>query len=321
MFMMLIAFAGSTFAAGKEKVRVGYWTSGISLGYGAVLEETRILEKNGVDVEYVRFPDLLAQIQALSTGDIDVAYAAPMTAVFGAINDGVPIKIIAATQLADAVVVAPANSPVKTWSDLKGKKVGASKPNEATTVIAATIADQVYGVKSSEYSIISGNEGRLAQFLAQDQIDAAVIRTFTYDQIGKKLNLRKLGELPNEWKAVSGNNVPPYLAVGIARADYLKQHPEVVAKVVKSWINLDKWGSAHKQEVIDIVIKRAGMTPENAGIYVNRWKNAYRVSLDDKVLKTLKSEHDAFARIGLVKGRFTKDIYDQEPYLKAAGKK
>ena len=94
-----------------------------------------------------------------------------------------------------------------------------------------------------------------------------------------------------------------------------------MAKVVKSWINLDKWGSAHKQEVIDIVTRRAGMTPENAGIYVNRWENAYRVSLDNKVLKTLKSEHDAFARIGLVKGRFTKDVYDQEPYLKAAGKK
>ena len=116
-------------------------------------------------------------------------------------------------------------------------------------MIAATIADQVYGVKSSDYSIISGNEGRLAQFLAQDQIDAAVIRTFTYDQIGKKLNLRKLGELPNEWKAVSGNNVPPYLAVGIARADYLKQHPDVVAKVVKSWINLDEWGSATNRKL------------------------------------------------------------------------
>ena len=82
-----------------------------------------------------------------------------------------------------------------------------------------------------------------------------------------------------------------------------------------------RMGKRHEQEVIDIVTRRAGMTPETAGIYVNRWENAYRVSLDNKVLKHMKSEHDAFARIGLVKGRFTKDIYDQEPYLKAAGKK
>lgn len=319
--MILVAFASSALAAGKDKVRVGYWTSGVSLGYGTVLEEKKVLEKEGVDVEYVRMPDILAQIKALSTGDIDIAYAAPISAVFSAIHDGVPIKLIAGTQLADAVVVAPANSSVKKWADLKGKKVGASKPNAAVTVIAATIADQVYGVKGNEYTIISGNEARLAQFLAQNQVDAAVIRTITYEQFADKLKLRKLGALPDEWKAISGNKIPPYIGSGIVRVDFLQKHPDIVAKVIKSWIILDNWGKSHKQEVIDIVTKRAGMSPENAKTFADRWGHTYRTSLDNKVLNTLKSEHDAFAKSGLLKGNFTKELYAQEPYLKAVSKK
>lgn len=320
MVMVLFAFMSSAFAAGK--VRIGYWTSGVSLGFGSVLEESEILQKKyGVDAEYVRLPDLLAQITALSSGDIDIAYAAPISAVFNAIHEGAPIKVVAGTQLADAVLVAPANSAVHSWSDLRGKRVGASKPNAAVTVIAGVIADKVYGVKKDEYSIVQGNEGRLVQYLSQNDVDAAVIRTITYDQYKDKLGLRLIGSLPQQWKAVAKNNIPPYIGSGIVNTTFLKNHPDIVARVVRSWIDLEKWGKTHKDEIIDIVQRRAGLSPENARDFASRWDYVYRTSLSNQVLSTLRTEHNQFAGIGQVKGSFSASIFDQGPYLKAGGKK
>ena len=44
--------AGALFAlnsAAAEKVRIGYWSSGVSLGYGTVLENKDFLAKRGIE--------------------------------------------------------------------------------------------------------------------------------------------------------------------------------------------------------------------------------------------------------------------------------
>jgi hypothetical protein len=38
--LALAAVAGSSAAQAADKVRIGYWSSGVSLGFGAVLEAT-----------------------------------------------------------------------------------------------------------------------------------------------------------------------------------------------------------------------------------------------------------------------------------------
>ena len=41
-----------------QKIKVGYWTSGFSLGFGAVLEQMKLAEKEGLDVEWVKFAEV-----------------------------------------------------------------------------------------------------------------------------------------------------------------------------------------------------------------------------------------------------------------------
>ncbi|MCW2483685.1 MetQ/NlpA family ABC transporter substrate-binding protein [Candidatus Symbiopectobacterium sp. NZEC135] len=75
-----------SFANGK--VRIGYWTSGVSLGYGAVLESQDFLKKRGVDAEFVHFPDVNAPLKALASGSIDLAFGAPVAGVFSVASEG-----------------------------------------------------------------------------------------------------------------------------------------------------------------------------------------------------------------------------------------
>ena len=166
-----------------QKIKVGYWTSGFSLGFGAVMEQMKFAEK-GLNVEWVKFAEVNGPTRAIVSNAIDVAFAAPSTNSIGIAADGVPVKIVLATQIAEAQIVVLDGSPIKAITDLKGKKIGMSPPGSATHAIATAILDHNFGIKQNEYSIAPGNEAQLAQFLIQKEIDAGVLRSVTIAQMG-----------------------------------------------------------------------------------------------------------------------------------------
>ena len=307
-------------AQAKEKVRVGYWTSGVSLGFGTVLEEQKFLEKEGLEVEFVRFPDLAAQIRALASGSIDVTFGSPLSAIYAADEEGVPVVLIGASQPADAVVVVPEDSPIKTLADLKGKKVGGTYPTAAVSVLLNTIADQGYGVKPEDFLIVAGNESRLVQFLAQKQVDASVLRTVTADQVGKELKLKTIAGLSDEWKKITKNDAPPYIGTVAATKDFAVKNPDAAAKVIRGLIEAQKWGSANKDQVATIMDKKANLPEKDARVFANRWDNMYQTAFDPVTIKTLKLEHEAFKKVGVIKGPLNEAVFVTEPYKKATGK-
>ncbi len=307
-------------APAKEKVRIGYWTSGVSLGFGTVLEEQKFLEKEGLEVEFVRFPDLAAQIRALASGSIDVTFGSPLSAVYAADEEGVPVVLIGASQPADAVVVVPEDSPIKTLADLKGKKVGGTYPTAAVSVLLNTIADQGYGVKPEDFLIVAGNESRLVQFLAQKQVDASVLRTVTADQVGKELKLKTIAGLSDEWKKITKNDAPPYIGTVAATKDFAVKNPDAAAKVIRGLIEAQKWGSANKDQVVTIMEKKANLPEKDARVFANRWDSMYRTAFDPDTINTLKLEHEAFKKVGVIKGPLNEAVFVTEPYKKATGK-
>src|SRR5215471_6541349 len=59
---LLLAFPCHVFA---QKMKVGYWTSGFSLGFGAVMEEMKFAEKEGLNVEWVKFAEVNGPTRAI----------------------------------------------------------------------------------------------------------------------------------------------------------------------------------------------------------------------------------------------------------------
>ena len=139
-----VGMPGPLFA---QKIKVGYWTSGFSLGFGAVMEQMKFAEKEGLNVEWVKFAEVNGPTRAIVSNAIDVAFAAPSTNSIGIAADGVPVKIVLATQIAEAQIVVPEGSPIKAITDLKSKKIGMSPPGSATHAITTAILDQNFGIK------------------------------------------------------------------------------------------------------------------------------------------------------------------------------
>src|SRR5436190_3871866 len=231
--MMMFAASSAAQAAAPEQIRIGYWTSGFSIGFGAVLEDRHFLEKHGLAPQYFRFTDVNGPTKALLTHSIDVAFAAPATGAFTLGIQGAPVQIILATQIAEASFVAKEGSPLRSLADLRGKKLGMSPAGSATYAIAAAILERNYGLTTSNFTAVPGNEAPLVNFLSRGDIDAAALRAVTIASLpGVKLKL--LGGLVAEWQKMMRTNAVPILGVSLAHRDFLHDHPAAAVNAVRA---------------------------------------------------------------------------------------
>jgi len=302
--------------AQAQQMRLAYWTSGVSLGFGSVLESGKFLEKEGLDVEYIKFSDVNAPTKAIAAHAIDVAIGASAAGALNIAADGLPIKIILGTQLAEAQFAVLADSPVKSFADFKGKKIGMSPPGSATHAIAAALLEQNYGLKPSDYTVVPGTEPRLAQFLIQKEIDVAAIRSTTVVQMNE-VKLRSLGNFLDEWKKMTKSNAVPYIGIGIVHSDYLAKNPDAVVKFIVGMRKALEFGSKNRQQVVETLQKAANMAADDAQAYAKLWDNIYRVSFEPQDIATMKRMNDIFKAGGTAKKDVPDSAFVAEPYIKS----
>ena len=76
-FLLTLALATVCAVPGahaQEKIKIGYWSSGFSVGFGAVLEAGKFVEQQGLVPEYVRFADVTGPTKAILTQSIDATF-------------------------------------------------------------------------------------------------------------------------------------------------------------------------------------------------------------------------------------------------------
>ena len=231
--------------------------------------------------------------------------------------DGVPIKIVLASQIAEAQIVVPAGSPIKSIADLKGKKIGMSPPGSATHAIATSILQGVYDLKPTDYSVVPGNEGRLAQFLLQKEIDAAVIRSVTIAQMSDDIKLTYLGSVVDDWKKLTKVNAAPILAVTIVHSDYVAKNAEAVAKFIVAMRKTLEYGSKNKDRVAEILQKAANMNAVDAKAYAAQWDGAYMASFEASDVASLKRMQEIVKAAGAAKNDPPEAAFLTAPYQRA----
>jgi sulfonate transport system substrate-binding protein len=299
-----------------QKIKVGYWTSGVSLGFGSTLEQMKFLEKQGLDVEWVRFADVNAPTRAIVSGAIDVAFGASAAGALSIAADGVPVKIFLATQLAEVQFVVPESSPIRSLAELKGRKVGMSPPGSATHTIAIALLEGNYGLKPTDYTRVPGNEPRLAQFLTQGEVQAAALRGTTIAQMNE-VKLRVLGNYIDEWKKLTKSNAAPVIGVGMVHSDYLAKNPEALVKFVVGMKEATDWGARNTPRVAEILQKAANLPADDAQAYAKMWSATYITSFEPSDVAMLKKMAEIFKQAGTLKSDVPDSAFTAEPYTKA----
>lgn len=313
MLAAALAFTLSVGSAEAAKVRIGYWSSGVSLGFGSFLEAGKFMEKQGLEVEYVKFPDVNAPTKAMAAGAIDFAIGASAGSALSVATDGLPVSIVLATQVADLDFVVLADSPVTKMADLKGKKIGMSPAGSATAAITSAILMKNYGMTAADFQAVPGNDSRLAQFLSQKEIEAAALRTVTIALL-PDLKLRKIGSFRAEWKTITGKDAPPVLGVGLMRDAWMKENPDAPARVVAGMRNAFEAGKADKDGVAKALMAAGNIKEADAKAYAALWDGIYTVSMEPADIASLKAEFEVFKSVGAVKGTLPDAALNPAPY-------
>ena len=314
--LLALALALPAGSALAQKIKVGYWTSGFSLGFGTIMEQLKFAEKEGLEVEWVKFAEVNGPTRAIVPHAIDLAFAAPSTASMNVAADGVPIKIVLATQIAEAQLMVAEGSPVKSVGDLRGKKIGMSPPGSATHAIVSTILDHNFGLKAADYNVVPGNEARLAQFLSQKEIDAAAIRSVTIAQMNE-VKMRRLVSFVDEWKKLTRANAAPILGVTIVHSEYVAKNPEAVAKFIAATRKALEYGSKNKQRVAEILQKSANMNAEDARAYANQWDGVYMASFEAQDIASMKRLYELVKAGGSAKKDVPDSAFLTAPYQRS----
>ncbi|NDV88218.1 ABC transporter substrate-binding protein [Aurantimonas aggregata] len=313
MTAFLTLLLGAALPANAQTVRIGYWSSGVSLGFGGFLKAGEFLEKQGLDVEYLTFPDVNAPTKAMAADGIDFAIGASAGSALSVTADGLPMSIILATQVADLKFVVPADSPIQSMEELAGKKVGMSPAGSATAAITAAILQTNYGIESASYEAVPGNDSRLAQFLIQKDIDVAALRTVSLALVADA-GFREIGSFREEWSKITGQPTAPVLGVGLIRNDWLEENPDGAAKIVAGMRNAYEYGAANRDEVAQALITEANISQEDAEAYAALWDDIYMVSMEPTDVESLRTEFEVFKGVGSVQGEFAEDAVRTEPY-------
>ncbi len=317
---LVLAFLLGTLVAAQpafaQKMKVGYWTSGFSLGFGAVMEEMRFAEKEGLEVEWVKFGDVNGPTRAIVPRAIDLAFGAPSFASMNITADGVPVKIVLATQIAESKWVVAEDSPIRSMAELRGRKIGMTPPGSAMHAIASAILDGNFGIRAGAYSVAPGNEAQIAQFLARREIDAAVLRSITLAQI-TDMKLRALGSVVEEWKKLTRSSAAPILAVTIVHDEYLSKNPEAVARFIVAVRKAVQFGSKNTLKVAQILQKAANLNPGAALAYASQWDGAYMASFEPADIASLKRMQEILKTSGVARKDPPDSAFHAGPYLRS----
>jgi ABC-type nitrate/sulfonate/bicarbonate transport system substrate-binding protein len=316
LLTLALAMACAAPARAQEKIKVGYWSSGFSVGFGAVLEAGKFAEQQGLAPEYIRFADVTGPTKAIITQSIDATFGAPTSAAFTLGIQGAPIDIVLATQIAEATIVTKDGSPIKSIADFKGKKIGMSPVGSATYAIVAAVLERNFGLKPSDYTPVGGNEGQLVQFLTRGDVDAASLRAVTIASV-PDLKLQVLGRVVDEWKKLTKSDSVPILAAGIVHKNFVKAHPEGTVKFIRAMIAATQFGREQPERAAEMLRQASNLDAKDATSYARLWNDIYIASLEPKDVATYKAMAEIFRAGGTIEGQVPDSLFVTGPYERA----
>jgi ABC-type nitrate/sulfonate/bicarbonate transport system substrate-binding protein len=316
LLALAFGFLPGQAAAAGEKIRIGYWSSGFSLGIGAVLEAKSFFQRQGLDPEFVSFADVNGPSKAIVSHSIDAAFGAPTTGIFSLAVQGAPIKLVLATQIAEATFVVRADSPIRRLEDLAGKKIGTSAAGSTVNAIAIAVLDHNHGLNANDYMIVPGSEARLAQLLRQGELDAAALRAVTIAQM-QDTSLRPVGGLIDEWQKMTGGKAAPVIGAAVVDADYARDHETATIAFTAGLIEATRWGADNPGEVARILSAAAGLGAEDAQSYAALWPRIYMASLLPQDVATFEDMASVFRTAGMLDKSLPSGFIDNEYFVKA----
>lgn len=283
-----LAPASAQEAAPKE-FRVGFQKAGLPV----ITRHLQLIEKalapQGVSVRWVEFPSGPPLLEALNAGAVDVGWTGDAPPIF-AQAAGANLVYVAAlpSNGAGEAILVPADSPVRSVAELKGRKVGVTKGSSAQNLLVAAL--ERAGVPYADITPVYLSPADAAAAFASGKIDAWSI----WDPFFAIAELRHSPRVLTTTKDVL--NVNTYF---LANKSFATAHPALVLKAEEALKQSAAWADANRPDVakvlsevtgVDIAAQNRAAARAVFGVY----------PLTDAVIAGQQQTADRFFKLGLI---------------------
>lgn len=235
-----------------------------------------LYEKEGIRLQaYDSYVTGMALAAGLARGDIDAAYICLIPAINVAVNGGVPLKVVAGTHKYGYALVVDSDK-IQTPQDLvaSGIRIGCAREGSPTDGLLHKIID-AWGLDARRTisNVRRMNPPKQLIALKAGRLDAAVVPE-QYPRMAEHLGFRVLVTAQDVWPDMQGS-------VLVVTDDLIREHPDMVEKLVKVTRQATCWINRHPKEASDIVAAQLNATPirifpEKAG----KLNNSFTVTPD-----------------------------------------
>lgn len=250
------AGGGGTAEADPGKIKVAY----LGLTCEApifVAQEKGLFKEQGLDVEIVK-TDWDGLREGLASGQFHANHTLVMYVLKG-IEKGSDMKITAGVHTGCLRVQVPVNSPIKSVTELKGKKIGV--PTNiggppamfASRTLAAVGIDP--SVEAKQVTWIAMEPGLLGERLKQGEIDAVA----TSDPIGSILEGNKITKTIAD-QAKDAPYADEYCCCVVVNGKFAKDYPKAAAKVTKAILKGAKWVQENPKASAELGVEKKYIT-------------------------------------------------------------
>lgn len=254
--LTIVALHGASSAAHAQSkpVRIG-WVYAMANAPALIAERKGFFAEEGVKVELKSFGDGPVLQQALSSGDLDIAYiGAPP--VFQWFSRGLHSRILAKVNYGQAALIANSNGVIKTVADLRGKKLaGVAKGSGMDLLLRGFVVKDLAGLDPErDVSIVSMPVGNMNAALERGLVDAA----FTWEPFVSDALLRGTGRLVVDVNQ-KAPRYPWYVVMAVPRT--LAERPNDVLKVLRAHSKAIAFLQEHAEESNRIIAEAFKIAP------------------------------------------------------------
>ena len=304
-------------AQAKAKVRVGYLHTLAVDGQIWTGLDRGSFEKNGLDFEMKQFNTGLELFQALIGGSLDVLATGAVLSNFPARGQG-KVFLINDIEVATAQLWVRADQGIKTFADLKGKRIA--------TAVGTTA--HVFLDRALRANHVDPKDVELLNQPMPAAVTAFISGSVPAVALWVPFNITVRDKLPGAVKLADASAYYPQAAIiggWAARNDYYAQNKDVLGRIAKGWAEANDWVLANSEEALKALqakhypnVPLSDLKEQYAAQKMftsQEWTPLYR---DGTVTKWLQQSTDFFmANAGVTSFTHAKDYFDPQIYLGA----
>jgi NitT/TauT family transport system substrate-binding protein len=228
-----------------ERAVLAFGSTGPNLTTFWLAREAGLYKQYGLDVDVVFFRGSTIAINALATKDAHFGAFGASSAVLARLG-GLDTVLIA-TAAPGLLFYLVTKKEIKSAADLKGKRIGASRPGTDSD-LAARVAAQKLGLGEKDVQVIAmGTDNERLAAMTQGVVDATVVTVGGY-VAAQKLGFHSILDL-------SQANIPYEAASMITTRSLIKENPEMVVKFTKGFVAAIQYAQTHREVTLKVLSK------------------------------------------------------------------